>query len=71
MFEIAKNTTFKLFDVGKTGILHDDTSLFTANASSTEHDDFFVLQAVFKLRNRLRKRTEGVDVEFNRIVKRS
>ena len=71
MFEIAKNTAFKLLDVGKTSILHDDTGLFTANASGTEHDDLFVLQAVFKLRYRLREGTEGVDVEFNRIVKRS
>ena len=42
LFKVAKDTPFKLLDVGETRIFHDDAGLFAAYASCAEHDDFFV-----------------------------
>ena len=42
LFKVAKDTPFKLLDVGETRIFHDDAGLFAADASCAEHDDFFV-----------------------------
>lgn len=42
LFKVAKDASFELLDVGKTCIFHDHAGFLAADASSTEHDDFFV-----------------------------